>query len=112
MESQQPEKLFYTIGVVESQLGEDISLVRFWSDSFPKVVKPRRTANKNNRIYTAADIRALKVIHYLVKEKGMTLDGARRKMEQEGMEVLDRKAQLLDTLKDLRGELQTIHDNI
>lgn len=112
MESQQPEKLFYTIGEVASQLGEAISLVRFWSDSFPKVVKPRRTANKNNRIYTAADIRALKVIHYLVKEKGMTLDGARRKMEQEGMEVLDRKAQLLDTLKDLRGELQTIHDNI
>ena len=112
MESQQPEKLFYTIGEAAAQIGEATSLVRFWSDSFPKVVKPRRTANKNTRIYTAADIRALKVIHYLVKEKGMTLDGARRKMEQEGMEVLDRKAQLLDTLKDLRGELQTIHDNM
>ncbi len=112
MESQQSEKLFYSIGEVAAELGEATSLVRFWSDSFPKVVKPRRTANKNNRIYTAADIRALKVIHYLVKEKGMTLDGARRKMEQEGMEVLDRKAQMLETLKELRGELQTIHDNI
>ncbi len=112
MESNPQEKLFYSIGEVARMLGESTSLVRFWSDSFPKCVKPRRTANKNNRLYTPDDIRALRVIHMLVKERGMTLEGARRKMEQEGMERLDRKADLLQELRSLRGELQTIHDNM
>ena len=112
MESNPQEKLFYSIGEVAEILGENVSLVRFWSDSFPKIVKPTRTPNKNNRRYTADDIRALQVSHSLVRQRGMTLEGARRKMEQEGMEVLDRKAQLLLDLKALRSELQTIHDNM
>jgi len=112
MESNAQEKLFYTIGEVARMLGESTSLVRFWSDSFPTIIKPRRTANKNNRIYTRDDIAALKVIHLLVKEQGMTLEGARRKMEQEGMESLDWKVKMKQELMALREELQSIHDNM
>ena len=53
-------------------LGEQVSLVRFWSNSFPKLLKPSRNG-RGDRIYTASDIEVLRQIHYLVKGKGMTL---------------------------------------
>ena len=30
------EKLYYTISEVAKELGESVSLVRFWSNSFPR----------------------------------------------------------------------------
>ena len=45
------EKLYYTIGEVSRMLGENASLIRFWSNSFSKFVKPKRNA-KGNRLYT------------------------------------------------------------
>ena len=65
------EKLYYTIGEVSEILGESASLVRFWTNSFPKVLKPKRNA-KGNRLYTKDDLAALQQIHLLVKEQGMT----------------------------------------
>ena len=69
------ERLYYTISEVAQILGESVSLVRFWSNSFPKFVNPKRNA-KGNRLYTKADLEALSQIHYLVKEQGLTLEGA------------------------------------
>ena len=69
------EKLYYTISETAEILGESASLVRFWSNSFPKYIKPYRNA-KGNRLFTAEDIATLKQIHYLVKTKGLTLEGA------------------------------------
>ena len=60
------EKLFYSISEVSEILGESVSLVRFWSNSFPRHIKPRRNA-KGNRMFTADDIEALKQIHLLKK---------------------------------------------
>ena len=53
------EKLFYSISEVADILGESVSLVRFWSNSFPKYIKPERNA-KGNRLYTSDDIDVLK----------------------------------------------------
>ena len=44
------DKLYYTIGEVSELLGETTSLVRFWSNSFPKYIKPKRNA-KGNRLF-------------------------------------------------------------
>ena len=66
------EKLFYSISETAELLGESVSAIRFWSNQFPKFVKPQRNA-KGNRQYTAADIKALKQIKLLVKDGGMTL---------------------------------------
>lgn len=104
-------KLYYTIGEVAAMLGEATSLVRFWSDNFPKIVRPKRTMNKNNRLYTAKDVAALRKIHYLVKECGMTLEGARRKMKTDGSEV-DYKVGIARRLGAIRESLKKIHDEI
>ena len=76
------EKLYYTISETAEILGESASLVRFWSNSFPKYIKPFRNA-KGNRLFTAEDIATLKQIHYLVKTKGLTLEGAAKQLGSE-----------------------------
>ena len=51
------DKLYYSIGEAAGILGENVSLVRFWTDSFPEFLHPRRNA-KGNRMYRAEDVEA------------------------------------------------------
>ncbi len=100
------EKLFYSISEAASILGESVSLVRFWTNSFPRLLQPRRTA-KGNRQYTAQDIETLRKIHYLVKVKGMTLEGAAAQMEADKGSV-EKRVKALDSLRRIREQLTEI----
>lgn len=100
------EKLFYSISEAASILGESVSLVRFWTNSFPRLLQPRRTA-KGNRQYTAQDIETLRQIHYLVKVKGMTLEGAAAQMEADKGSV-EKRVKALDSLRRIREQLTEI----
>lgn len=100
------EKLYYTIGEAAEMLGESTSLVRYWSNTFTKYIKPNRNA-KGNRLYTADDIETLKKVHYLVKTKGLTLDGAAAQMATDRSSV-DRKVRVLDSLKEIRRKLEDV----
>ena len=100
------EKLFYSISEVADILGESVSLVRFWSNSFPKLIKPQRNA-KGNRLYTSADIDVLKQVHFLVKDKGMTLDGVEKALGVQKTGV-DRSVKALESLKEIRAQLLEI----
>jgi len=102
-------RLFYKIGEVADILGENPSLVRFWAENFSKFIKPSRTANKNNRQFSPSDVRILQKIHFLVKEQGMTLEGAKRRLENDNGE-LDGKLAVITRLRALRNELKEIHD--
>ena len=104
------EKLFYTIGEVAAEIGESVSLVRFWSNYFAQFIKPRRNA-KGNRQYTAQDIEVLKQIHYLVKDKGLTLDGAMRQMCSQKASV-SKSVKAIDSLKAIRAQLMEIKNSI
>lgn len=104
------EKLFYSISEVAEILGESVSLVRFWSNSFPKFIKPRRNA-KGNRQFTSEDIETLKQIHLLVKDKGMTLEGAANAMSASRTGV-DRNVKALDSLKEIRAQLVQIKNSL
>ena len=107
----QPGKLFYTISEVADILGEKVSLVRFWSDNFPKYVKPKRTQNKNNRIYDEAAIRNLQLIHYLVKEKGLTLDGTLKQLSADRRSV-EARVKALESLKLIREQRVEIKNTL
>ena len=103
-------KLFYTIGEAAAGLGENVSLVRYWSDWFGKSLKPSRTA-KGDRRYTADDLETLKQIHYLVKEKGMTLEGAARQLASDRKSV-DGRVKALESLKLIREQLVEIKKSL
>ncbi len=104
------DKLFYTIGETADIIGESVSLVRYWSNCFPKYIKPQRNA-KGNRLFTAADVDALRQIHFLVKEKGLTLEGASRQLDADRAPV-DRRVKALEALKSIRAQLEEINNSL
>lgn len=104
------EKLYYTISETAEALGTSVSLVRFWSNSFPKYINPARNA-KGNRLYTAKDLDTLRQIQYLVKVKGLTLEGAAKQLGAERSKV-DKRVRALDALKSIREQLVDIRKSL
>ena len=104
------EKLYYTIGEAAEILGESTSLVRFWSNSFPRYIKPKRTA-KGNRLFTQEDMDCLKQVHLLVKEQGLTLEGASKKLAAERKKV-DGRVKTLESLKEIKRQLVEVKKSL
>ena len=75
-------KLYYSIGEVAEMFNVNTSLIRFWEKEFT-VLKPKKN-KKGNRLFTVKDIQNLDKIYDLVKNKGFTLDGAKRKLKEKG----------------------------
>ena len=96
-------KLIYTMGEVAQLLGENASAVRYWSNYFEKFIKPQRNA-KGNRLYSPEDIETLKQIQYLVKNQGLTLEGAAQRLTEDRRSV-DKRVKAITILKGIREEL-------
>lgn len=103
------EKLYYSIGEVAEMLAVPISTVRFWENEFD-ILKPMKN-KKGNRMFTPADIKNLRIIHHLVKEEGMTLSGARKKLSEKWDET-DYKYEVNESLLKIKTMLLDISDNI
>ncbi len=100
------EKLYYTIGEVSEILNENASLVRFWAGKFPDFIKPARN-KKGNRLFTAKDLANFKVIYYLVKERGMTLEGAAKRMK-DNITGEDKRVEVISMLTSIKEKLLNI----
>ena len=103
-------KLFYTIGETAAILGENVSLVRYWSGYFEKFLKTSRTA-KGDRRFMPEDIETFKQIHYLVKEKGLTLEGTTKQLAADKASV-DKRIRALESLKSIRTQLMEIRKSL
>jgi DNA-binding transcriptional MerR regulator len=103
------EKLYYAIGEVAEMLNVPVSTVRFWENEFD-ILKPMKN-KKGNRLFTQADIKNLKILHHLVKEEGMTLEGARKKLAGKWDET-DYKFEINESLQKIKSMLLDIRDNI
>lgn len=87
-------------------MGESTSLVRFWSDVFSDFIKPSRN-KKGNRLFTADDLDNFKLIYHLVKEKGMTLKGAAKRMK-DNKTGEDKTMEVLASLNRIKQDLEEI----
>ena len=96
-------KLIYTMGEVAQELGENASAIRYWSNYFEKFIKPQRNA-KGNRLYHPEDIETLKQIQFLLKNQGLTLEGARQRLTEDRRSV-DKRVKAIGVLKEIREEL-------
>ena len=99
-------KIYYSIGEVSEKIGEPVSLVRFWSDSFPDLIRPERN-KKGNRKFTPEDLETFRLLHFLIKERKMTLEGA-RKYVLENQETVDRKLELIERLENIKAKLNRV----
>jgi len=103
------EKKYYTIGEVADDLGVATSLIRFWEGEFD-IIKPKKN-RKGNRQFTKEDIKNVKLIYHLVKEKGYTLQGAREFIKSDVNAAMD-KVEMVESLKRIRGFLTEIRDQL
>ena len=103
------EKLYYSIGEVSEMLGVPISTVRFWENEFD-ILRPMKN-KKGNRMFTPSDIKNLKIIHHLLKEEGMTLPGAKKRLKGK-WEESDYKYEISESLQKIKELLIDLRDNI
>ena len=103
------EKLYYSIGEVAEMLEMPVSTVRFWENEFD-ILKPMKN-KKGNRLFTPADIKNLKIIYHLVKEEGMTLSGAKKRLSEKWDET-EYKYEINESLRNIKSMLLDIRDNI
>jgi len=104
-----PEKRYYKIGEVAKAFGVNNSLIRFWENEF-SILKPKKN-KKGNRLFTSTDLQNLKLIYSLVKEKGYTLDGARKKMKENPKGIMD-KHEMITNLENIKQELINIKNQL
>ena len=74
------DKKYYSIGEVAEFLNVNTSLLRFWEKEF-KQISPKKKKS-GIRKFTKPDVEILQIIYSLLKERKMTIDGAKRHLEQ------------------------------
>jgi len=103
------EKLYYSIGEVSRMLGVPVSTVRFWENEFD-ILKPMKN-KKGNRMFTSNDIKNLRIIHRLLKEERMTMEGVKKKLDSK-WEDEDRIFEIEESLHRIKGLLLDLRDSI
>ena len=98
------------MGEVARMLGQEASAVRYWSKYFSKYIRPERNA-KGNRLFHPEDVECLKTIQFLLKEKGMTLEGVARRLDSDKGE-LDKKMAIVDSLTKIKAQLGEIYSSL
>lgn len=102
--------MIYTMGEVAEMLGENASAVRYWSNYFEKFIKPARNA-KGNRLFHPEDVETLKQVQFLLKNQGLTLEGARQRLTEDRRSV-DRRVKALNSLKAIREQLIQVRKSL
>lgn len=95
-------KMYYSIGEVAKMFGVNESLLRYWEKEFP-IIAPRK-AGGNVRQYRKEDIENIRLIYHLVKEKGMTLQGAKQRLKTSREKTIN-SSEIVARLKAVREEL-------
>ncbi|MDG1822654.1 MAG: MerR family transcriptional regulator [Flavobacteriaceae bacterium] len=105
MQHQLPEKLYYNIGEVADAFGVKPSLIRFWEKEF-QLISPKKTQS-GTRKFSAKDIEKFELIYSLVKEKGFTLEGAKKQLKQSkgNLDVLKRLQKIRKELLHIKAEI-------
>ncbi|MDQ2177584.1 MerR family transcriptional regulator [Marinifilum sp. D714] len=103
------EKLYYSIGEVADMFKVNTSLIRYWEKEFD-IIKPKKN-KKGNRFFTQGDIENFHLIFHLVKERGMTLKGAKQKLKENkedtenNFTVVSRLQEIKDLLLEIKEAL-------
>lgn len=103
------EKLYYNIGEVSKAFNVNTSLLRFWEKEF-KELNPKKKSN-GIRKYTNTDIEILKKIYHLLKEKKLTIEGAKVNMSNQ-KDNLDKYIAIKSKLENIKDELEKIKSKL
>jgi DNA-binding transcriptional MerR regulator len=97
-------KRYYNMSAVTSMFKVNHSLLRFWENEFD-ILKPKKNG-KGDRHFRPEDIKNLKLIHHLLRERKYTIDGAKDFLKKN--KHADKKFEMIESLKNLRGFLHEL----
>ena len=102
------EKKLYRIAEVTKQTGMPASTIRFWVKEFPQL-KPEKNA-KGTVYYSHQDLQTMIQIKHLLKEQGMTIEGAKQylKASKNGSDNFE----VIEKLKEVRSFLEELRDSL
>lgn len=103
------EKVLFSIGEVAQMIGAEVSAVRYWENQF-EALKPQKN-KKGNRLFTKEDIEQVKLINYLVRERGLTIKGAKQKLKENHEETVH-NFEIVKHLQEIKQELVEIRDKM
>ena len=96
------EKKYYKIREVAELTGMAPSALRYWETKF-SIIKPKRN-DKGSRFYTPDDVEKIKMVQYLVKERGLKIEAAREQIKHNHSGI-SRHAQAVERRKEIRAQL-------
>lgn len=108
-EEQDIKRVYYTMGEVSSMFNVNQSLLRYYEKEFD-ILKPKKN-QKGNRFFTPEDIENLKVIMYLIREKGYTIPGAREYMKN-NLNATKETQRMIDKLEEMKKFLLGVRDQL
>jgi DNA-binding transcriptional MerR regulator len=107
LDPQTETKHYYHISEVAKMMNMTVPNLRFWESQF-EILKPKKN-KRGDRFFTRQDLEYLKVIHHLLKEKGYTIEGARKKLKQNPHDMIDKVA-VIEKLKEVRSFLASLKE--
>jgi len=103
------KKLYYPISEVAKWFNVKTSLLRFWENEFD-ILKPRKN-RKGDRLFRPEDIKNLQVIHYLLRQRKFSIEGAKKYLKQNKTKA-EVDIQLIQSLTRFRSFLLEMKANL
>lgn len=100
------DKQYYKIKEVAEIAGVPQSTLRFWEKEFPNMITPMRSST-NLRHYRTRDIENVRIIKFLIKDKGLKIDAAKAYLRSNPKNV-SRSPEVIDNLVEIRDNLNNL----
>lgn len=100
-------KLYYSIREVSALTELPPSTLRFWEKEFSEL-RPRRTP-KGQRQYSPKDIETIRMLKFLLKDRGLKAEAARAELRNNRRNV-DKTHETIQRLKSIRATLLKLMD--
>ena len=103
-----PEKRYYSIGEVAKAFNVNPSLLRFWEKEFVEIQPKKKQSG--TRKYTPENILTIQFIYHLVKEKGLTLQGAKKQLRLKS--IANPKIEILAKLENIKAAFEQLKEKL
>jgi DNA-binding transcriptional MerR regulator len=102
------QKMYYPMSVVAEMFKVNQSLLRFWENEFA-ILKPKKNG-KGDRLFRPEDIKNLKLIHHLLRERKYTLEGAKDFLKNN--KKSEERFAMIESLKKIKYFLTELKANL
>ena len=102
------QKQYYAIGDVAAMFNENTSLIRYWENEF-KILKPKKN-KKGDRFFRPEDVKNLKMIYHLLRERKYTIEGAKEFLKNN--KAAGEKHEMIESLEKIKLFLLELKNNL